>query len=218
MQKTLKNKCDHEDEGSDNNNCHVIEVSGPKDKTIKRIMFVTGPINEGLLQKFAPAAAMCDDGVPLEIRLTSHGGSVTVGMAMFSIIERYQGELVVLGVGYISSMAAIIMQAAPTRLLDKHCRFMIHDGSVFMGDNEMGFHRTRSAEVERLNKWCQKQLAARSKWTLKRLREASAKETYMSAAEAVEAGFADAIAPDPTRKRASKRKPKPKTEVETEGE
>lgn len=63
---------------------------------------------------------------PLEVHITSGGGEVTPGLAIYDAIRQYPGPTKAVVTGYAHSMAAVVVQAFGTRSITKHSRILIH--------------------------------------------------------------------------------------------
>lgn len=181
-------ECEHE-ELEDDGSATVLESPG------SRRLFIIGPITEGLLRQLAPALYYLDSTPedPIEIFISSGGGDVDSGIAIFGLIKQMKSYIVMTGFGTVQSMAAVIFQAADERVLEEGTRYMIHDGSVAMPMTDLNAHMTRASEMAKVNEWCNKEISKRSGISMKEIIELSRAETYYSAQEAVKFGFADRV-------------------------
>lgn len=66
---------------------------------------------------------------PIELNMISYGGCWNYGMAMYDAIKKSKSEITCKSWAHSRSMSSIIPQAATTRLISKHCDFMIHYGT-----------------------------------------------------------------------------------------
>ncbi|MFA7169922.1 MAG: ATP-dependent Clp protease proteolytic subunit [Candidatus Paceibacterota bacterium] len=72
--------------------------------------------------------ALIAKGSPdIEIIITSGGGSVEPGLAIYDLLRLYKGKKTGIVVGYAHSMAAIILQACEVRKACKHAELLIHN-------------------------------------------------------------------------------------------
>lgn len=163
-----------------------------------RTIYLVGEINEDSLCHFLPAFNVLDstDGT-IRVVLSSPGGSEPAGWAIHDLIKLALNPVVVDGYGLVASIAAIILQAGSYRRLAPSCRFMIHNGSVLI-DGGIGANEAvgMGEEVKKNNEKYAKTLQERSKLTLKEVEGLCRAETFMSADEAIKAGFADGTIPN----------------------
>jgi ATP-dependent Clp protease protease subunit len=102
--------------------------------------------------------------------------------------------IVTIGVGEVHSIATLLMQGGKTRLLTPHTRMMVHNISVGLDGvlNNDQLHVT-TKEISVLSQVYAETMAGATKQTVEAIKTMCRKETYMSAIEAVDAGFADGI-------------------------
>ena len=149
--------------------------------------------------------ALDDDKGPINIILASHGGEEDSGWAIYDAIKNTKAPVTITAYGMCQSMAALIIQAADTRILMPECRFMIHNGSAAM---QAGVTQLLSMakETEELTKKYYEFLAERSGHTVKKIQSLCNRETYFSAQEAVAFGFADKVMKHPHKPIAKRKK------------
>lgn len=132
-------------------------------------------------------------GKRLTVRINSPGGNVTDGTAIYNALLRHQGGVDVFVDGLAASMASVIAMAGETVTMSEGSLLMLHNphSRVTGDEHEM----RRAADV--LSKHKAGLLNAYVKKTGKDEAEISAlmdAETWMTADEAYELGFADAVA------------------------
>lgn len=133
---------------------------------------------------------------PFTIEITSPGGSVFDGLALFDYTKelRSRGYVVnTYGTGLVASMATVLLQLGETRILGANSWFMVHEMSDFIIGNLSEIEdaaKVARRMNERLNDILMER-ATVSKSTFKRNSER--KDWYMTAQEAVEHGFADEV-------------------------
>jgi ATP-dependent Clp endopeptidase proteolytic subunit ClpP len=128
----------------------------------------------------------------IKLLLNSPGGQVTDGMAVYNLLSSIRSKLSVEVLGVAASIASIIALAGKELIMGEGSYLMIHDPwSWAIGD---------SAEMRRIAEVLDKmsgQLAniyTRNSTLMKEeIVELMAKETWFTAEEAVEAGFADGV-------------------------
>ena len=132
---------------------------------------------------------------PFQIVLNSNGGEEGAGNAIFDLIRSAQNDICILGIGNVASIAALILQAAPHRLLTPECRFMIHNGSVDLDEKmHSAALSTLSREMEADNARYHRTLSERSGLAIATIKEYCERETAFDADTTVTLGFADGVA------------------------
>lgn len=135
-------------------------------------------------------AAAGDDDV--EIRINSIGGSVTEGMAIYQAIRRSKSKTTGYVEGIAASMASVILQACDVRVVAAGAYVMIHNPSSLAAGESDDLRRT----ADLLDKMASDLLdiyETRSGMDRDKIHALMDAETYMTAEEAVEMGFADRI-------------------------
>jgi ATP-dependent Clp protease, protease subunit len=170
------------------------QVLGTSADHVRRIIHLFGEIDESASYRFCVALGIMDreDG-DIVVYLSSTGGSVEDGFAIYDSIRMARNRVVVVGFGPIMSMAAVIMQAAELRLMAPNARFMIHDGHVGVETTALKF-ASAAREMNRCLERMVEILAERSGLTSQKILRLLNEETYLSASEAMESGFIDGVA------------------------
>ncbi|NDD84291.1 hypothetical protein EBZ38_08480 [bacterium] len=160
-----------------------------------RTIYLVGEVDAGMFHRFVTAFEVMDRiNGHIRIVLSTPGGSEPDGYAIYDMMRMSRNPIIVEGYGSVQSIGALILQGADLRLLAPECRVMIHNGSVEFGqalntDTLVAIGK----EVGRNNKRYQDVLASRSNLPSSKVKELVDQETYMSAAECVQWGFADGI-------------------------
>ena len=63
---------------------------------------------------------------PLEVEITSEGGSVFAGVQIANMLARWKGNVTTHGVGFVASIATVIMMAGKKVVVDDNCFCLIH--------------------------------------------------------------------------------------------
>ncbi len=144
------------------------------------------------------------------VHMITNGGDWNYGMAIYDAIKTSQSSITILAYAHARSMSSIIPQAAKWRVIMPHADFLIH-----WGTNEISGNHT-SVQAEAL--WSQKsaeimldvyterckdgQFFKREGMDEKQVRQwvgdqmTKKQEFYMTAREAVDKGFMDAVLGD----------------------
>lgn len=166
-----------------------------------RTIYLVGEVDGHMLHRFVTSFEALDKAPgPIRVVLSTPGGSEPDGYAIYDLMRIANNPTIVEGYGAVQSIGALILQAADIRLLAPECRVMVHNGSVEFGqalntDTLVAIGQ----EVNRNNKRYQEALASRSNLSSNKVRELIDKETYMSAGECVQWGFADGVITVPQR-------------------
>lgn len=110
-------------------------VKGGKTRTLN----IRDVIHPDITDKWIDALthwSLRDPGEPVTINISSPGGSVTDGLALYDTIMRLrrQGHPVTTrGMGLVASMAGVILQAGDERIMDERAKLLIHEGSQTFG-------------------------------------------------------------------------------------
>ena len=126
----------------------------------------------------------------LTLRLNSPGGSVFDAVAIYNALKRHEGTVTVSIDGIAASAASYIAMAGDEVVMPENAFLMIHDPSGLV----MGTAADMRAMAEALDKIAGtliKGYAAKSGKAEDEVAQLMAAETWFTATEAVEAGFAD---------------------------
>jgi len=132
------------------------------------------------------------DSPAITLYLNSCGGSVFDGWALYSLLLPLRDRLTVRVLGLAASIASIIALAGKAIIMAEGSYFMIHDpvaGTI--GTSE---ELRKTAELlDKIRDQMAEVYAAKSRKSRREIRRLMAEETWLTADEAVEAGFADEV-------------------------
>lgn len=139
------------------------------------------------------------NGQPINLTISSGGGSVTEGMGIADLVANYPEETTATGIGLVASIATVVLLAADNVKMTENAFMMIHrPWSYTMGNAD-----ELEATAELLDKMEAKLLdiytasVIKRKGDQKNLKEIitnmMAAETWLTAQEALEFGFIDEI-------------------------
>ena len=143
------------------------------------------------------------NGSDVTLNIASEGGSYFEGLTMASMISTYKGKTTAKGIGIVASAATVVFLAADEKILTKNSFFMIHSAWAGAEGNAKEISKT----VELLSKVDEQmvniytaQMESKGKLinnsideTKAYVKEMMQAETWLSAEEAVDLGFADYI-------------------------
>ncbi len=129
------------------------------------------------------------DGVPIDLRLNSPGGSVFDAVAIYNALQRHEGEITVWIDGIAASAASYVAMAGDEIVMPENAFLMIHNPSgVVMGTSaEM---REMAATMDKIAGSMIRGYAARSGRSEEEIAALMAAETWFDAEAAIATGLA----------------------------
>lgn len=133
----------------------------------------------------------------LDININSAGGDCFDGFAVYNLLQAHPARKVVTVLGVAASMASVIAMAGGEVVMPDNAMMMIHDpaGGVIGESDDM---RKYADLLDALRDSIVGAYAKRTGLPDAKVRQLMTAETWLSAAEAVELGFADRVA-DPVK-------------------
>jgi ATP-dependent Clp endopeptidase proteolytic subunit ClpP len=133
-----------------------------------------------------------DTKLPLNVYVNSPGGDLVEALAIFNAIQRYEGDTTVYVDGIAASAASYIAMAFDKVVMPKNTMMMIHDPISYAVGNADEMRDT----ADLLDKFKNSIISGYANKSGKTAEEISAllsNETWISADEALEMGFADEV-------------------------
>jgi ATP-dependent Clp endopeptidase proteolytic subunit ClpP len=137
-----------------------------------------------------------DPGQPIKIILNSPGGSVLDGLALYDYIRELRTlghQVEVIALGMAASMGGVLLQSGDKRTMGKNAWLLIHEvstgaiGNISEMEEELEFSKRLQDGIVSI-------LAERSSMTTTQIKRKWKKtDWWLSAQEALELGFVDAI-------------------------
>ncbi len=166
---------------------------------MKREIFLTGDVTAATsasLIKQLMYLEQADPNSPVTLYISSPGGSVSDGMAVYDYIRLMQAPVNTVCIGIAASMASILFMAGKERSMLPHARVMIHDpsygGGSMAGQKPLEL-QDRVNELMSLRKMLADVIVERTGMPRKRVLALTKKDTYFSADRAVKEGIATKI-------------------------
>ena len=129
------------------------------------------------------------DGVPVDLRLNSPGGSVFDAVAIFNALTRHTGTITVWIDGIAASAASYVAMAGDEIVMPENAFLMIHDPSgIVMGT--AADMRDMAATMDKIAGSMVRGYAARSGKSEEEIASLMAAETWFDAKDALDAGLA----------------------------
>lgn len=131
----------------------------------------------------------------ITLRINSPGGDVFDGLAIYNMLNRHKAQIHVTIDGIAASMASVIAMAGDTRTMPKNAMMMIHNpwGVVIGNADDM---RDIADALDKIKSGMVTAYAARAKIPTDGIAAMMSDETWLTAEEALDAGFASAIGDD----------------------
>jgi len=148
---------------------------------------------------FAKSLAMVGPKATINLRINSPGGDVFEARAIATAIKAHAGKVVAHIDGLAASAATTIAVVADEVVIAEGSLFMIHNSwTIALGDrNDM---RDTADLLEKIDGAIALDYATRTGKSIQDVAAMMDAETWLTAAEAVDAGFADRLADEPKAK------------------
>lgn len=161
----------------------------------KRRIYVVGEINDAAMHAFTVALHRLEENEgDITIILNSEGGEEISGYAIYDLIMMCRNLVVIEVYGEVSSICAAILQAADVRRMAANSIFLMHNGTIPMGEEVKQTIIVETADqIKRDSARYHSILAGRSRLSQTDIAELCEKDAYYTAEEALEAGFCDEI-------------------------
>ena len=130
----------------------------------------------------------------LTINLFSYGGGAIEGLAIYSMLSRYPGKKRMVIDGVAASAASVIAMAGDEIVMPELSFLMIHEawGLAIGGSSDL---RQQADLIDRISTAYRQAYSARSGMSGEDVASLMTAESWLTAAEAVEFGFATEVAP-----------------------
>ncbi len=132
------------------------------------------------------------DTPKLIVRINSYGGSVSEGLAIYSLLSDFKGELITKVDGFACSAASVIFMAGEKRIVPESGLIMIHNA----WSSAKGDYNALSKAAEDLKKITQPSVdiyVAKTNLTEEVIREMMNREEWINSKEAYEYGFSTTL-------------------------
>lgn len=133
-----------------------------------------------------------DTKLPLNVYINSPGGALVDALAIFNAIKRYEGETTAYVDGIAASAASYICMAFDKVVMPKNTMMMIHDPISFAVGNADDMRETADI-LDKFKNAILSGYADKSGKTTEEISDLLSNETWLSADEALEMGFADEV-------------------------
>lgn len=131
----------------------------------------------------------------LKVRINSYGGEVAQGLAIYNLLKDYKGNVTTVCDGVACSAASVIFMAGTQRLMPRSSLLFIHNAWTYASGNANDL-RKQADELEKITQpsiEIYKSTSSLDEETIKKMMD---NETWITADEALEYGFASQIVED----------------------
>lgn len=136
--------------------------------------------------------ALPDDGSDVEVIINSPGGMVDAGSEIYSQLKSYEGKVTAKVFALAASAASIIAVGADETLIAPTAQIMIHNVSN-MAEGDYRVMQKNASVLENYNKAIASAYVIKTGKSEEEILDLMNEETYFTAKQAVEEGFADGI-------------------------
>ena len=161
-----------------------------------RIVLLTGEIDDEMATSVISQLLYLDSRGKDDISMyiNSPGGSVSAGLAIYDVMQTLKSQVSTICLGRAASMAAVLLSggAKGKRLLLPHSEVMIHQPSGGI-DGQATDILIAASHIEALRGELNNLLAANCGKDLAEIVEATDRDYWMKAKEAIEFGIADHV-------------------------
>lgn len=148
--------------------------------------------SDGLTAKSVRARLKAFQGGTIKLRVNSPGGDVIDGFAIYNLLSEHPARVEADVDALAASMASVILMAADEIRVTSNALVMIHEpwGVAFGGSDDM---RATAGLLDKMRDSIADAYAARTGQPKSKVLQMMADETWLTAAEAKELGFADKV-------------------------
>lgn len=135
-----------------------------------------------------------NDVTEINLHINSLGGDVIEGIAMFNLLKQHPAKVNVYVDGFACSIASVIAMAGDTVYMPKNSMMMIHNCWTYAGGNSKELRKTAD-DLDKIMEASIESYLAKINITREELVELLDAETYLTAEECYNMGFADVLMP-----------------------
>jgi ATP-dependent protease ClpP protease subunit len=128
-------------------------------------------------------------GADVEVHINSPGGDMFEGIAIYNVLQQYAGKVTVKVMALAASAASVIAMAGAERQIGQGAFFMIHNAWIIVIGNRLDL-RSYADYLEPFDNAMRDVYAAVTKQKASAIEKWMDNETYFSATQAIEYGFA----------------------------
>lgn len=130
----------------------------------------------------------------INVYINSYGGEVAEALAIFSALKRHPAEVHTFCDGFACSAATIIFCAGDVRTMGSIALMMIHNCSMYLGRATAETMRKYAEDADKINQASINAYLAVSNLSEDEIKAMMSRETWLTADECIQYGFATEIA------------------------
>ena len=157
-----------------------------------RTVLISGAITQQVAERSISQALILDAAShdPIRVIITSQGGHVDSGYAIYDVLRYLESPVVTVGAGWVASIAVPILLAAekPQRYSLPNARFLLHQPSGGAGGQASDI-RIAAEEILKLRERLNKLISDETGNSFEQVSEDSDRNFWMSAEEALAYGL-----------------------------
>jgi ATP-dependent Clp endopeptidase proteolytic subunit ClpP len=157
-----------------------------------KVISISGIIGWDVLADNIRKELASANGEDVRVEISSPGGFVFEGLAIYNLIKNYAGNVTTHLMGLAASMASYIALAGQKVTAEDNAVYMIHNVSSFAGGDHRELRKTADV-IDGLSGVLSKAYSKKSGKSVKAIREMMDEETYLYGKEIVDAGFIDEV-------------------------
>jgi ATP-dependent Clp protease protease subunit len=138
----------------------------------------------------------------LNVYINSYGGEVAEGLAIYNTLRRHKAKVTTYCDGFACSAASVVFMAGDERIMSNASLLMIHNAWMFTAGNSNEL-RKQADDLETINSATMQAYLAHVNISEDELKQMMDAESWLSAMDALNMGFATAIVDDPASKQAA---------------
>ena len=158
--------------------------------TITSMPWCEGDMSSAILSKQLEALG---DVTQIDVYINSYGGEVAEGVAIYNALKRHKAKIHTICDGFACSIASVIFMAGDVRIMNEASMLMIHNAWTFAEGNADEL-RKQADDLDKINQLSIETYKAHSNLSEDEIKELMDAETWILPEEALEYGFATAIA------------------------
>jgi len=158
-----------------------------------RTILISGEVNQKMAERVISQLLVLDgeSNDPIRILVTSQGGHVEAGFAIYDIMRFIKSPISTIGAGWVASIAVPILFGAPKerRFGLPNCRFLIHQPWMGGGGGQASDISIIAQEMLKLRDKLNHMIADETGQPVERVKADSDRDYWMTAEEAMEYGL-----------------------------
>lgn len=131
----------------------------------------------------------------ISVRINSYGGEVAEGFAIYNALVSHPAAVTTYCDGFACSAASVIFMAGDERVMGDASALMIHNASTIASGNPAQLRKTAD-DLQKISDISMQAYLSRVNITEDEVRRMMDNETWISPSDAVDMGFATAVAAD----------------------